>query len=92
MPMPAASAICSNSTGSMARKTQPGKLPEMMRNSTNSVKMMAKFSSALQTTISGRHTRGKLIFFSRLAWSMNMVWARMVISENRFQVSTPAHR
>lgn len=54
--------------------------------------MIAKLMPALSNTITGRHRRGKLIFFSRLAFSRNMFWLRRVISENRPQVSSPAHR
>lgn len=54
--------------------------------------MIAKLMPALHSTITGRQIRGKLIFFSRLAFSRNMFWHRKVISENRPQVSKPAQR
>ena len=53
---------------------------------------MAKLTPALSSTMTGRQMRGKLIFFSRLAFSMNMLWLREVISANRPQVSRPAQR
>ncbi|MNP76606.1 hypothetical protein D3C76_1738740 [compost metagenome] len=54
--------------------------------------MMAKFTQALSSTISGRQIRGKLSFFSRLAFSRNIVRLRVVISPNSPQVSRPAQR
>ncbi|MNG41239.1 hypothetical protein D3C84_1302920 [compost metagenome] len=54
--------------------------------------MIAKLILALISTMIGRQIRGKLIFFSKLAFSRNMFWLRSVISENNPQASRPAHR
>jgi len=84
--------ICTINMGNIARYTQPGKLPLISKNAVNSPKMMAKFSNALETIMIGRVRRGKLIFFNRLALSINIFWARPTTSAKRPQVRIPAHR
>ncbi|MNV91656.1 hypothetical protein D3C71_1861710 [compost metagenome] len=92
IPSPAENITCSISSGTRASKAIPGKRPLISRNPRNKPRMIAKLIPALSSTITGRQILGKLIFFSRLAFSRNMLWLRRVISENRPQVSRPAHR
>ena len=58
----------------------------------NKEKMMPKLTSAFSTTMIGRQMRGNCNFLIRLAFSRNTVWPRPVISANKPQVSTPAHK
>jgi hypothetical protein len=54
--------------------------------------MMLKLIKALMTVTSGNMILGKLSFLSMLAFSMNMLCARPVISANKPQVMTPEQR
>ena len=59
---------------------QPGNVPLSSIKRQNRPKMMAKLTVAVARAITGRHSRGKLIFLSRLAFSMNMFCPRVVTS------------
>ena len=52
---------------------------------------MAKLASALDATIAGTQLRGKLDFFSRFAFSRNIVCERTRISANIVQARSPLH-
>ncbi|MNY25556.1 hypothetical protein D3C86_1593480 [compost metagenome] len=92
IPSPAANITCRISNGTSASNAMPGSRPLISRKPRNKPRMIAKLIPALSSTMTGRQMRGKLIFFSRLAFSRNMLWLRVVISANRPQVSRPAHR
>ena len=92
IPSPAANSTWIASSGTSASNAAPGRRPLKARKPRNKARMMAKLTPALSSTMTGRQMRGKLIFFSRLAFSMNMLWLREVISANRPQVSRPAQR
>ncbi|MNN72718.1 hypothetical protein D3C76_1633160 [compost metagenome] len=92
MPSPIENVMRRAMSGKMARNGNPGKFPVIKRKTLNKPKIMAKFSNALATTTTGRHSLGKLSFFSRLAFSRNTFWPLPVISANSPHVSMPAHR
>lgn len=58
----------------------------------NKVRMMVKLILVLSSMMIGRQMCGKLIFFSRLVFLMNMFWLCEVIFVNRFQVSRLVQR
>lgn len=70
----------------------PGKLPVSTKKPVNNPKIIEKFNKELRITMAGRQSRGKLIFFRRLAFSMNVVCERVAISAKSAQVSMPEQR
>ena len=89
IPSPIAKAICNINSGMQAKKTQPGKLPVMIKKTINKEKMIPKLSAALRITITGRQIRGKLSFLSKLALSIKTDCALVLISETSDQVMMP---
>ena len=92
IPRPSAKIINRANNGNIARKGKPGKLPEISKNTVNSVKIMEKFTQALATTMMGKQIRGKLSFLSTLAFLRKTFCPSLVNSANRPHVNMPAHR
>lgn len=72
--------------------THPGKFPVKRRKIRNKVNTIKKLSKLLISTIIGRQIRGKLIFLIKFACSRNTFCERIVISEKKLHVNTPAQR
>src|SRR5690606_24974147 len=67
IPRPIVKATCMANSETIATKAQPGKVLPSAKKAEKSPKIIEKFNKALSTTVVGKHKRGKLSFFNRLA-------------------------